>query len=256
MLARPRAVANALKSVPGGARFTPAPQASGMGRISPVMAQAMYNNPYQNQYGPFLERPSRTFTDGAFSPGSPIQPTPIDVPPPGGEYPGPRWWQYRQSWNLPTPPGTEGLKLASFDQLRTLAQKYSVARACIELRQEEIRSLDWSVGLTTDAAKAYRDDRASLRDFGERKKLFERFFRRPDPDFWNFDSFLNAMLEEIFVFDALTVIFRPKFGASFGMGGRGLLGSDLDSLRLVSGPTIRPLLDLQGGTPAPPAPAF
>ena len=220
------------------------------------MAQAMYNNPYENQYGPFLDRPSRVFTDGAFSPASPIQPTPVDVPPPGGTYPGPRWWQYRQSWNLPTPPGSEGLKLASFDQLRTLAQKYSVARACIELRQEEIRSLDWSVGLTTDAAKAYRDDRASLKDFGERKKLFERFFRRPDPDFWNFDSFLNAMLEEIFVYDALTVIFRPKFGASFGMGGRGLLGSDLDSLRLVSGPTIRPLLDLQGGTPAPPAPAY
>ena len=255
-MARPGAIVNALKSVPGGARITPAPQASGMGRISPVYAQALYNNPYENQYGPFLDRPSSVFTDGAFSPASPIQPTPIDVPPPGGTYPGPRWWPYRQSWNLPTPPGSEGLKLASFDQLRTLAQKYSVARSCIELRQEEIRGLDWSVGLTTDAAKAYRDDRASLRDFGERKAKFERFFRRPDPDFWNFDSFLAAMLEEIFVYDALTVIFRPKFGASFGMGGRGLLGSDLDSIRLVSGPTIRPLLDLQGGTPAAPAPAY
>ena len=49
------------------------------------------------------------------------------------------------------------------------------------------------------------------------------------------------------MYDALSLIFRPKFGAAFGMGGNGLLGSNLDSMRLVSGPTIRPLLDLHGG---------
>lgn len=250
-----------MKSVPGGARYTPAPQASGMGRISPLQSDLYYNNSYANTYGPFLPRESSVFTNGAFSPASPILPTPIDEAPPGGLYPDPRWWQYRQAWNLPTPPGTEGLKLASFDQLRTLAQKYSVARACIDLRQQEIRGLEWSISLTTEAAKAYRtnsptSDREAMRDFGERKAKFVRFFSRPDPDFWNFDSFLNAVLEEIFVYDALAVIFRPKFGASFGMGGRGLLGSDLDSLNLVSGPTIRPLIDLHGGHPKPPAPAY
>ena len=70
---------------------------------------------------------------------SPIQPVPVDEPPPGGQFPDPRWWQYRTGWNLPTQPGSEGLKLASFDQLYTLANRYSVARACIELRKEEIR---------------------------------------------------------------------------------------------------------------------
>jgi 8-oxo-dGTP pyrophosphatase MutT (NUDIX family) len=121
---------------------------------------------------------------------------------------------------------------------------------------EEIRGLEWKIDLTTDAAKAYRDDLGKRKELGEKIGKFTRFFRRPDPDFWNFDSFLNAFLEEIFVYDALSIIFRPKFGASFGMGGRGLLGSDLDSLRLISGPTIRPLIDLHGGKPVPPAPAY
>src|ERR1700677_1670379 len=168
-MARPGAIVAAMKAIPGGARYTAAPQAGGMGRISPVQSEMYFNNSYANTYGPFLDRPSRVFTDGAFAPMSPIQPTPVDEPPPGGTFPGPRYWQYRTAWNLPTPPGTEGLKLASFDQLRTLAQKYSVARAAIDLRQQEIRGLRWDIVLTTDAAKAYQKDNAAMRDFGERK---------------------------------------------------------------------------------------
>lgn len=246
---RSRAIFQALKST---GRYVP--QNSGMGRLNPEMY--FQQNAYQNMPGNFLPRPSSLFTDGAFAPSPPIQPTPVDQPPEGGQYPDPRWWQYRVGWNLPTQPGTEGLKLASFDQLRTLSQKYSVARACIDLREEEIRALEWDIVLTSDAAKAYQGDRKSLRDFGERRAKAKRFFRRPDPDFWNFDTFLNAFLEEIFVYDALAMVFRPKYGAAFGMGGRGLLGSNLDSLNLVSGPTIRPLLDLHGGHPRPPAPAY
>ena len=227
-----------------------------MGRINPVQAEAYFQNSYANAYGPFLDRPSSQFTDGAFAPMSPIQPVPLDSPPPGALYPDPRLWQYRTGWNLPTPPGTEGLKLASFTQLATLAEKYSVARAAIDLRQQEIRGLRWDITLTTDAAKAYQNDPKAMRDFGERKAKAVRFFKHPDPDYWNFDSFLNAFLEEIFVYDALSLIFRPKYGASFGMGGRGLLGSELDSLNLISGPTIRPLLNLMGGKPRNRAPAY
>jgi len=245
----------ALKAVPGGARYTPAPQSGGWGAISPVAANAQFGNPYAAQYGygPFLPRPSRTFTDGAFGPMAPIQPAPVDEPPPGGQFPDPRWWQYPVGWNLPTQPGAEGLKLASFQQLYTLASKYSVARACIELRKEEIRSLEWEIQLTTQAAKAYQGDAKAMRDFGERAAEATRFFRNPDPDFWNFGSFIDAVLEEIFVYDALALVFRPKYGKGLG---RGLLGSDLDSIRLVSGPTVRPLLDMHGGRPRPPAPAY
>ena len=253
-MSRTSGVLAAMKAVPGGARHTPAPQSGGWGAMNSVAANAMYGNPSsQSGYGPFLPRPSRMFSDGAFGPMSPIQPVPVDEPAVPGGFPDPRWWQYRVGWNLPTPPGTEGLKLASFDQLYTLSSKYSVARACIELRKEEIRGLEWSIDLTTKAAKAYQGDHKAMRDFGERAAEATRFFRHPDPDFWSFNTFLDALLEEIFVYDALSLIFRPKYGRGLG---RGLLGSDLDSMRLVSGPTIRPLLDMHGGKPRPPSPAY
>jgi hypothetical protein len=92
-----------------------------------------------------------------------------------------------------------------------------------------------------------------MRDFGERAALATRFFKHPDPNYWSFSTWLDALLEEIFVYDALTLIFRPKYGKGLG---RGLLGSDLDSIRLISGTTVRPLLDMHGGKPAPPAPAY
>ena len=253
-MSRTSGVLAAMKAVPGGARHTPAPQSGGWGALNSVAANAMYGNPNsQSGYGPFLPRPSRTFTDGAFGPMSPIQPVPVDEPAVPGGFPDPRWWQYRVGWNLPTPPRTEGLALASFDQLKTIAEKYSVVRRCIELRKEEICGLDWEIKLTTKAAKAYQGDHKAMRDFGERAAEATKFFKRPDPDYWNFSSWLKACLEEIFVFDALPLIFRPKYGKGLG---RGLLGSDLDSIRLVSGPTIRPLLDMHGGTPRPPAPGY
>jgi 8-oxo-dGTP pyrophosphatase MutT (NUDIX family) len=143
--------------------------------------------------------------------------------------------------------------MASFEQLRTIAEKYSVARRCIQLRKDEICGLEWSIELTTKAAKAYQGDHKAMRDFGERAAKATKFFLRPDPDYWNFKSWLSALLEEILVFDALPLIMRPKYGKGLG---RGLLGSDLDSIRLVSGMTIRPLLDMHGGTPPPPAPGY
>ena len=54
----------------------------------------------------------------------------------------PRRLPYQIGWNLPTGmPGTEGVKLADFATLRTLASLYSVARACIQLLKSEIRAL-------------------------------------------------------------------------------------------------------------------
>ena len=184
---------------------------------------------------------------------SPIQPVPVDQPATPGGFPDPRYWQYPVGYNLPTQPGTEGFKLASFSQLQTIASKYNVARRAIELRKEEIAGLEWSIELTTKAAKAYQGDHKAMRDFGERAAQATRFFKHPDPDYFDFGSFLKALLEEILVYDALCLVFRPKYGQGLG---RGLLGSDLDSLSLVSGPTIRPLLNMHGGKPRPPAPAY
>jgi 8-oxo-dGTP pyrophosphatase MutT (NUDIX family) len=252
-MSRASGVLAAMKAVPGGARYTPAPSAGGWGGWNQVASNAMYGTPWQSSYGPFLPRPSQVFTDGAFGPMSPIQPVPVDQPAIPGGFPGPRWWQYQVGWNLPTLPGAEGLKLASFDQLRTIAERYSVARRCIELRKDEIAGLEWEIALTKHAAKAYQGDRHAMRDFGERAAAATRFFRHPDPDFFRFQDWFKAILEQVLVFDALSLVFRPKYGRGLG---RGLLGSDLDSIRLVDGETIRPLLDMHGGKPAPPAPAY
>jgi SPP1 gp7 family putative phage head morphogenesis protein len=211
-------------------------------------------NSYRNTYGPFLPRPSRDFTEGAFAPFSPILPVPIDMPAPGEALPDPRRTQVQVGWNLPTgQPRGEGITLASFGTLQTLADLYSVARACIQLRKAEIRGLDWDVVLTKDAEKKYKGNTAAMRDFGARRDEARKFFRRPDPDYWSFESWLDDMLEQVFVFDALTLFLQPVRGK--GMG-KGLLGSDIDCLQLVDGQTIRPLYDVHGASPRPPAPAW
>lgn len=208
---------------------------------------------YANAYSGFLPRPPATFTQGAFGPFSPILPVPVDEPDASGRA-EPRREEYRVGWNLPVgTPGSEGLKLASFSTLRTLADLYSVARACIQLRKSEIRGLEWDIMPTPEAAKANRGDKAWFKDFGERRAKAKKFFRRPDPDYYSWGTFIDAFLEEVFVFDALSLYLRPKRGKGLR---KGLLGSDLDSLNLINGPTIRPLYDMHGGYPAPPAPAY
>ncbi len=252
-----RAVLSAAKYIPGGARPTSAPQNAGApyyGMMSPLAMQLANERGYANSYGPFLPRPTRTFTDGAFGPFSPILPVPVDAPSVEDGQPDPRLWEYPVGWNLPVGrPGTEGLKLVDFATLKTLSETYSVARACIDRRKYEICGLDWDIVPTHEASKAYQGDRAAMRDFGERVGKAKKFFRQPDPDYFTFMDFLSALLEEVFVYDALAIVMRPKWGK--GMG-KGILGSDLDCLELINGPTIRPLVGMHGEVPRPPAPAY
>lgn len=245
----------AAKAVPGGARPTAAPQGSqiGIGQISPLAAQLATEPGYASAYGPFLPRPPATFTEGAFGPFSPILPVPVDAPPPGGELAGPRRFEYPVGYNLPSIPGLDGFKLASFATLATLSNTYSIARTCIERRKYDIAGLDWDIVPTKEASKAYQGDRDQMREFGERRAKAVKFFRQPDPNYASFQSMMKAALEEIFVFDALSILLKPKRGRGLG---KGILGSDLDCLQLIDGPTIKPLLALDGGTPRPPAPAY
>jgi hypothetical protein len=238
------------------------PQGLGNGYIGSVspMARSLDTGGNQdaswtNAYRAYLPRPADDFLNGAFGPFSPILPVPVDAPEPGSDFPDPRLWEYEVGWNLPTGrPGSEGIKLADFETLRTLADLYSVARACIQLRKNEIRGIDWDIAPTVDAAKAMRGSHSAMKDFGARRAEAMQFFQRgPDPDYFSWDSFIDAFLEEIFVFDAASLLFRSKFDKS---SKKGLLGSNLDCLNLINGPTIRPLLDMHGAKPRPPAPAY
>jgi 2'-5' RNA ligase len=226
-----------------------------VGRISPLVQQLSNERGYANVYGGFLPRPASAFTEGAFAPFSPIMPVPVDSPPDGFERPRPRRYQYDVGFNLPTgDPGSEGgYKLAPFSALKALGKSYSIARRCIQFRKLEICGLNWDITMTSAAEKAYQGDRVAMRDFGERRAKAMKFWRRPDPRFFSFMSWLGALLEQVMVTDAASLYFCPKKGR--GMG-KGLLGSDLDSLWLIDGATIRPLVDLHGGPPLPPAPAY
>jgi len=137
--------------------------------------------------------------------------------------------------------------------LKTLSETYSVLRSCLNRRKDEIRALDWDIVLTEDAAKAYQGDRKAMRDFGERRAEALKFFKRPDTDYDDFGSWLYALAEQLFVYDAVSVYMCPKKGQGLG---RGLLGSDLDEVWLIDGSSIRPLAGLHGERPRPPAVSY
>lgn len=223
------------------------------GGISPLLAQ------YQQwtigagggAYDP-LPRQAAEFLLGQFGPLSPQQPMPIDEPQGDLSRPEPRRWQYPVGWNMPhSPPGTEGLKLTDFPTLRTYADLYSVARSCIQVRKGEIRGIEWDIIPTKEAEKKMRGDHKAHQDFGERREKVLKFLKKPDPDYNNFSSWIDALLEDLFVVDAASLYIHPT-----RMKGKGVLGSDLAGLDLIDGTTIRPLVNLQGGKPASPNPAY
>lgn len=178
-------------------------------------------------------------------------PAQIDNPPENFERPQPRRWQYPIYWNNPYIPRGEGVKLAPFLTLRNLADSSSFIRACIDRRKEEILSLEWDITPTKEATLAMGKDRAARDDFAERRLKLLNWWKNPDPEYNTFYSWFKAVLEDIFVIDALSLYLAPP-----KVQGKGLFGSDLSALCLVAGETIRPLLDLHGGTPEPPTVAY
>lgn len=258
-MASPQAILRAAQAVRGPVSPSPAPQGS-MGGLYPYIGN-MWQDSTQPGYGyaysygpPFLPRPPQDFSAGAFSPMPPILPVPIDMPGPGLPRPQPRRWQPYVGYNMPVgQPGSEGYKLASFATLKALGDNYSIMRTCLEIRKQEIRALNWDIVLTPDAAKAYRGDRKAMRDFGERRAKALKFFTKPDPNYFDFSSWLYALMEQVFVYDSLSLYLCPKKGTGLG---RGLLGSDLDCLWAIDGSSIRPMMGLHGEMPAPPAVSY
>ena len=249
-----RAARAASPSGQGALTAPTGPTGPSTGQISPLAAQ-LGGGPqagYATNYSNFLPRPTQDFQAGAFGPFSPIYPMAIDQPPDGAERAMPRRLPYQVGWNLPIgQPGTEGVKLCDFQTLRSLASVYSVARACIQLLKSEIRGLEWDITPTKDAAKAMRGDHKAMVDFGERRAKAVAFFKNPDPEYGSWSSWLDTLLEDFYAIDALSVYLRPTWGK-----GKGLLGSDLTALEPIAGETVRPLFDLHGSRPRPPAPAF
>lgn len=195
-----------------------------------------------------LPRDPMQFLEGTFGPLTPIVPTGVNVPEDGDPRPGPRQREMPVGWNMPTGvPGSEGFKLASFGTIRMYADLYSVARAALQVRKSEIRGLEWDIMPTPEAEKAMRGDAAGHSDFAERKAIAVKFFRKPDPDYNKFGSYIDAVIEEMFSIDALSLYLHPTRKKNAGP-----FGSNVAALELISGSTIRPMVNMRGGRVAPP----
>lgn len=227
----------------------------GSSGLSPLVQSYTADFNVNRPYGSPLPRPDALFAAGAFGPMSPVAPMGIDAPRPDSGRPDPRRSQYPVGWNLPVgEPGSEGIKLASFATLRSVADMYSVARACVDKRINEIVGLGWDIVPTAEAVQAMKGDPGLRQEWETRRQQVVEFFTRPDSDrakYPTFESWLSALLEDRFVIDAVAVHLHPP-----RRKGGGPFGSDLASLDLLDGTTIRPLLNLAGETPRPPAVAY
>jgi hypothetical protein len=196
---------------------------------------------------PALPRGWETFTSGAFGPLAPIVPTPIDSSLDGDPRPMPRRWEYQVGWNMPIgTPGTEGLKLATFATLRSIADLYSVVRACITTVMDDILGTDWDIVPTEQAEKAMHGNQKAQDDFARRREEAMKFWERPDPQYRGMEQWLRALCEDWFVVDAPTLYIHPTRGR-----GHGPFGSSMAALDHIDGTTIRPLIDMRGSTPPP-----
>ena len=204
--------------------------------------------------GAALPRPFYDFLAGAFGPMAPIDPMPVDaVPREDGEgRPLPRRWQYPVGWNLPVgQPGTEGYRLAAYPTLRRLADGYSVIRAMVNIRKNEMSGLDWDVGSTSDAQSRTKGDKGAVKDQRERSSQIVKWFKRVDSNYFGFQSWFEAAQEDQLVIDAVTLHPLPT-----RVKGKGPFGCGVAELELINGETIRPLVNVRGSTPRWPEVAY
>ena len=161
----------------------------------------------------------------AWSSGSPVDPTnPI------GEEP--RQYEYMIGQNIvQRPRSNEGV---GFDTIRAIIESYDVAQMAIEVRQDELRNLDWAI-VTED------EEQHDL--YSSEIKTVQRFFEKPD-GITLFDDMQNKLAYDWLAFDALTIYPRLTKGGKLG------------ALEVVDGTTITPMIDYFGRVPEAPAPAY
>lgn len=193
----------------------------------------------------------RTDPRVAFGPGVPLIPDAIDPLRPDTHRPEPRFNEYPVSSNLP---GVTD-RLVPWKVLRDAAEQGGIPRRCIEIRKNEVATLDWAITISKGAVAAAQaghpsmaraDVEADLRKrLGSEIARCSTFWEKPDPG-QDEDTieWLSKLLEDHFVLDAVAIYPRLTFS-----GG-------LYALEILDGATIKVLRDWRGGRPQPPQPAF
>ena len=193
-----------------------------------------------------LPRPMATF-GSVLSPGTPLNPAPLDPPNPQTGRSAPRAWQAPVAWNLDLT-----VRRTPWQVLKALADQVDVIGRCIEIRTAEITGLDWDFGLSDHAigqimadqgvghAKAAQIGREL---YGHEIDRLKEFFEQPSPGY-TFAEWIVELLWNHYVLDAVAVY--PEC----------TLAGEVTGLTIIDGSTIKPLLDNRGMRPRPPAPAY
>lgn len=144
-----------------------------------------------------------------------------------------RQWDYPPAVNVVYTPRAG---LTAFDILRNLAD-FDPVRYCIEERKNRVKARQWAI---VPADKGRGDTSRLDRAIEE----LTRYWSYPDGEN-TFDLWISQLLEDSFLYDAATIFRWPTRD-----------GKGTAEHVVVSGRTIKPLLDATGRRPRPPAPAY
>lgn len=122
-----------------------------------------------------------------------------------------------------------------FRTLRRFSVQYDVARAAINRRKRQLNQLEWDI-VNTDPDDKKNYDKVSRPLRAEFAKIGGYRVR--------FREFLDVMVEDLLVLDAVTI---EKINTR---------GGNLVNLKPIDAATIKMLVDDTGGTPEPPAVAY
>lgn len=162
---------------------------------------------------------------GAFSPGEPIAPyRPVGTEPIISPYP--------VGYNIYAMP--RGMTGVGFDTLKSITSRWDVARLCIEVREDELRGLDWEI---------VADDDADADKYAAELKAARRLFEHPSPG-QDFDDLQMRLAEDWLRYDALVLAPRRSRAGKVA------------ELEALDGTTISPLVDGSGRMPRGNAPAY
>lgn len=123
----------------------------------------------------------------------------------------------------------------SFDVLRKFSVQHEVSRAAINYRKRQIAGLEWSIVST---------DTEDTTDYKQQTKELERFFRGIGGAGNKYRKFINKVVEDLLVLDAVALYRQPT------------LGGKLYDVLPIDATTIRLRVDETGGTPLPPEIAY
>lgn len=226
--------------VPTAATFTPA-------QVTALLGSVSVNGQVTGVINPL----PRTDPMVAFGPGVPLIPAPLDPVRQDTGRPEPRLTEYAVSTNIP------GItdRLVPWKVLRDAAGVGGLARRCIEIRKNEVATLEWTITIAQGAAEKAQADNPGMsradieaelgRRLGPEIARCTKFWEEPNPrEGENFGEWISKLLEEHLVLDAIAIYPRLTYG-----GG-------LYALEITDGSTWKVLRDNTGGRPQPPQPAY